>query len=244
MLRGLYTVAGAMERATRNQELVSENLVHATTPGYRRQGLIFEVPPTSEDSAAPSVSTPARHSALTPRSFVYLESGSLQKTDNPLDVALAGNAFFTVQGPNGPLYTRNGSFQLGADGVLQTRGGGYPLLGQGGPIIFPADTSAITVGTDGTVMANGVSIGRLQLASFDKSEALTRVGPTLFEATDPQTPPPNSVRIEQGFREGSNVQPVQEMVSMLMGMRFYEAAQKAMQSMSDAVAQNTRPQSS
>jgi flagellar basal body rod protein FlgG len=242
MLRGLYTVAGAMERASHNQELVAENLVHATTPGYRRQGLIFEVPPTSDSTASAGVSIGARRSALTPRSFVYLESGSLQKTDNPLDVALSGNAFFTVQGPNGPLYTRNGSFQLGPDGVLLTRGGGYPVLGQGGPLTFPADTSSITIGSDGAVLSNGVSIGRLQLASFENFDALTRVGPTLFEGANPQTPPPDSVRIEQGFREGSNVQPVQEMVTMMMGIRFYEAAQKAMQSISDAVAQNTRPQ--
>jgi flagellar basal body rod protein FlgG len=80
------------------------------------------------------------------------------------------------------------------------------------------------------------------LANFDGPAALRRVGPTLFEGDAPQTPPPNSVRVDQGFREGSNVQPVQEMVSMMLGMRFYEAAGKVMQALSDAVSQNTRPQ--
>ena len=90
-------------------------------------------------------------------------------------------------------------------------------------------------------MVNGASIGRFQLASFANADALRRVGPTLFEGADPQTPPPDSVRVEQGYRESSNVQLVQEMVSMMLGMRFYEAAQKAMQTMTDAIAQNTRP---
>ena len=90
--------------------------------------------------------------------------------------------------------------------------------------------------------ANGNQVGQLQLARFANPQTLRRVGPTLFEGDAPQTPPPESGRIEQGYKEGSNVQPVQEMVTMLMGMRFYEAAQKAMQSLSDAVGQNTRPQ--
>jgi flagellar basal-body rod protein FlgF len=244
MLRGLYTVAGAMETAARNHELISENLVHATTPGYRRQGLVFEVAPSSGDADLPGATAVPSRAGRTPNSFVYLESGSLQKTDNPLDVALAGNAFFTVQGPNGPLYTRNGSFQLSATGELQTRGGGYPVLGGGSALNLPADTSSIKITGDGTVLANGAAVGQLQLASFANSASLRRVGPTLFDGTDPQTPPLGSVQVEQGFRESSNVQPVQEMVSMMLGMRYYEAAEKAMQAMSDAVAQNTRPQSS
>jgi flagellar basal-body rod protein FlgF len=244
MLRGLYRVAGAMEMVSRNHEMVSENLVNATTPGYRRQGMIFEVPQTSAatDTAAPA--TRGRGAGRTPTSFVYMETGSLQKTDNPLDAALAGNAFFTVQGPNGPIYTRNGSFQLSATGELQTRGGGYRVQGQGGPLTIPANTSSINIAGDGTVTANGAVIGQLQLASFDDPTTLRRVGPTLFEGPAPRTPPAGAVRVEQGFRESSNVQPVQEMVSMMMGLRFYEAAQKAMQTMSDAIAQNTRPQSS
>jgi flagellar basal-body rod protein FlgF len=241
MLRGLYNVAGAMETAARNHEIVSENLVHATTPGYRRQGLIFEVTPQATETAP---TAPVSRTARTPTSFVYLETGSLQKTDNPLDVALSGNAFFTVQGPSGPLYTRNGSFQLNAAGQLETRSGGYPVLGQGSPLTLPTDTASINITADGTVMANGAAVGRLQLASFANADGLRRVGPTLFEGTDPQTPTPDSVRVEQGYRESANVQPVQEMVSMMVGMRFYEAAQKAMQAMSDAVAQNTRPQAS
>jgi flagellar basal-body rod protein FlgF len=241
MLRGIYNAAYAMEMAARNHEIVSENLVHATTPGYRRQGLLYEAtasavpPPSSGDLVAAPTATQA------PRSYLYLESGPLQQTNNPLDVAVSGDAFFVVQGPNGPLYTRNGSFELGPGGDLRTRGGGYSVSGQGGAIAVPPDAANITIGTDGTVTANGNSVGRLQLARFDSPNSLRRAGPTLFEGDAPQEPPPLSVRVEQGFREGSNVQAVQEMVSMMLGMRQYEAAGKIMQSISDAVSQNTRP---
>ena len=108
---------------------------------------------------------------------------------------------------------------------------------------MPLDTAAITVATDGTVTANGNQVGHIRLATFANPQTLRRVGPTLFEGDAPETPPPNSVRVDQGYREGSNVQAVQEMVSMMIGMRFYEAAGKTMQAISDAVSQNTRPTS-
>ncbi len=240
MLRGIYSVASAMETAAQNHDIISENIVNATTPGYRRQGLLYE---SSAASFAPSGSTtPAAEPpvAPSPPSYQYFEPGAIQQTGNPLDVAVHGNAFFVVQGPNGPLYTRNGAFERGADGALQTRGGKYRV----GGVTLPNDGSAITVNADGTVNANGDSIGRLPLATFSDPQTLRRVGPTLFEGGSPQPPGLNTVQVEQGAREGSNVQPVQEMVAMMMGMRFYEAAGKAMQALSDAISQNTKPQGS
>jgi flagellar basal-body rod protein FlgF len=245
MLRGIYNVASAMEMAANNQETVSQNIVNAATPGYRRQGLLFEA--TAASSAAPTRGpAPSAHQASrNSQTFNYVAMGPLQQTNNPLDVALSGNGFFAVNGPNGPLYTRNGGFELGEGGQLRTRGGGYSVRGQGGaPITIPEGTSTITIARDGSVMANGAQVGKLDLATFDKPENLRRVGTTLFEGDGPQSPSVDSVRTEQGYREGSNVQPVQEMVSMVMGMRYYEAAAKALQALSDAVAQNTRPQSS
>ena len=241
MLRGIYNAAYAMEMATRNHEIVAENIVNATTPGYRRQGLLYEA---SVAAVQPSTSADAARSSGVPggaSSYLHLEPGPLQQTNNPLDMAIDGAAFFVVQGPNGPLYTRNGSFELGPTGDLHTRGGGYAVNGQGGALTVPPEAGAIAVDADGTVTANGAQIGRLQLATFANPQSLRRVGPTLFEGDAPETPQLNSVRVEQGYREGSNVQPVQEMVSMMLGMRFYEAAGKAMQALSDAIAQNTRP---
>jgi flagellar basal-body rod protein FlgF len=242
MLRGIYSVAYAMEMAARNHEIVSENLVHATTPGYCRQGLLFEATAASIMPAGDGSPAAAPVASQPPSSYLHLEPGALQQTNNPMDFAVSGDAFFVVEGPNGPLYTRNGSFELGPGGELRTRGGGYRVSGQGGALTIPPDAAAITVGTDGTLTANGTQIGRLQLANFEGPASLRRVGPTLFEGDAPQAPPPNTVRVDQGYRASSNVQPVQEMISMMLGMRFYEAAGKVMQAISDAVSQNTHPQ--
>jgi flagellar basal body rod protein FlgG len=242
MLRGIYNVASAMEMSARNHEIVSENIVHAATPGYRRQGLLYDATAATAAQQAENTTASARQTARNARTFQYFEPGPLQETKNPLDVAVTGNGFFGVNGPNGPLYTRNGGFEMGAGGQLVTRGGGYPVRGTNGPINFPPGTRSITISRDGTVSANGTAIGKLELTTFEKPDTLRRVGTTLFEGDSPQTPPPGTVRVEQGYREGSNVQPVQEMVSLVMGMRHYEAAAKALQAMSDAVAQNTRSQ--
>lgn len=242
MLRGIYSVANAMEIAGRNHEILSENIVHAATPGYRRQGLLFDASSATPGEPANSAASGSNRAARNGRAFQYFEAGPLQQTNNPLDVAVTGDAFFVVNGPDGPLYTRNGAFIVDQNGSLRTRGGGYQVSGQGGPINLPADAGPITIGPDGSVSTNGAQVGQLRLARFAQPETLRRVGTTLFEGDAPQTPPPGSVRVEQGYREGSNVQPVHEMVQMLVGMRYYEAAAKALQSLSDAVAQNTRTQ--
>jgi flagellar basal-body rod protein FlgF len=248
MLRGIYSVANAMETAARNQEIVSENLVQATTPGYRRQGLLYEASSAPMLAGGGGGTAPRSGMSAGPSggqsSFVYFEPGPLQQTNNPLDLAVSGNAFFVVEGPNGPMYTRNGSFEQGPGGELRTRGGGYRVSGEGGAITIPPDAASLTVGSDGTITANGAQVGRLRLATFAQPETLRRVGTTLFQGDAPQTPLPDAVKIEQGYREGSNVQPVQEMVSMMLGMRYYEAAGKALQALSDALSQNTRPSAS
>ncbi|MBI1832808.1 MAG: flagellar hook basal-body protein [Planctomycetes bacterium] len=243
MLNSLYSVASALESSTRNQELVAENLANSATPGYRRQGLVFEVSPYSMTAPPPSAGGSSPGGNAAPQVFSLFDSGPLEQTNNPLDLAVAGSAFFVLEGPNGPVYTRNGAFELTPTGELQGRGNGYRVSGQGGALAVPAGTNTIEVAQDGTIKVNGNNvIGRLQLATFAQPNDLRRVGPTLFEGDAPQTPPPGSARVQQGYREGSNVQVAQEMVSMMLGMRFYEAAERAMRAVGDAVAQNTRVQ--
>ena len=133
MLRGIYNAAYAMEVATRNHEIVSENLVNATTPGYRRQGLVYEASaaallPATAGSPAPVPSTPGGLNT-----YLHLESGPLQQTSNQLDFAIDGPAFFVVQGPNGPLYTRNGAFELGPGGDLRRAAAATPSTATAAP---------------------------------------------------------------------------------------------------------------
>ena len=146
-----------------------------------------------------------------------------------------------LDGPSGPVYTRNGSFQRGPQGDLQSVSG-FPVRSSGGRITIPAEAAQINVTKEGVVKADETEVGRLQLAEFKDPSGLQRVGSTLFEGPQGQAPAPGSYQVDQGYREGSNVKVVNEMVSMLTGMRFYEAAERAIRALGDVVSLSTKPQ--
>jgi flagellar basal-body rod protein FlgF len=236
MLRGIYSAACAMEAASRNQEIVSENLAHVTTPGYRRQAALFDVGSFQDDLHG---ATQAMGNTNNPIGFTHFDPGPMQQTNNPYDLAVVGNAFFVVQGPSGPVYTRNGAFERTPDGQLQLRGNTEYRLGG---VQIPADAGRVDVSPEGVIYANGAEVGRVQLATFERPETLRRIGTTFFAGDNAQTPTIGTARVEQGYRENSNVQPVQEMVSMMLGLRQYEAAEKALRAIAEAVGLNTRAQ--
>jgi flagellar basal body rod protein FlgG len=271
MIRGLYAAATGVDGMTTMQDFSAENLAHVNVPGYRRQGVAYETfeavlrstPDIQEPQAdlvntrptpftpgpgtgafQPTESGNATDSLLGTRvSFTYTSfvAGPLERTGNPLDVATTGDAFFVVDGPTGPLLTRNGSFQIGQGGQLQTTSG-LNLRGEGGAVNIPPNTADISISEDGTVFADGVNVGRLLLVSVPLPTGLTRAGTTLFQGPIPATgPAPGTVQVLQGYREQSNVQPVREMVNMLTALRTVEANDRALRALSEAIALATRP---
>jgi flagellar basal-body rod protein FlgF len=241
MIRGLYSAATALETLAANQDIVSQNIAHATVPGYRRQAMAF----ATFDGALTQAASSSDHGTLlgTQPSGVYtvFDPGDLQHTGNPLDVAIKGDSFFVLDGPNGPVYTRNGTFELTADGGLQSATG-MAVTGQGGKLAIPRETKRITITEDGTVLADTVNVGKLQLARFDNPAALVPAGTTLFDAPASAGQQAGTRSVHQGYREGSNVQIVNEMVAMIAGMHQYAAAQKALLALSDSIGLSTRPQ--
>jgi flagellar basal body rod protein FlgG len=240
MIRGLYSSANALQWAEQNHELIAHNLANANMPGYRRQVIAFDqvAQPLTANAAQPADDS-AQFAA--PRPITVFEPGELQFTERPLDLALKGDGFFVVNGPNGPLYTRNGVFDLTADGVLQTSGG-LPVSGSSGRITIPPGTLQIVVREDGTVVADNNEVGKLKLANFNDPTRLTHAGTTLFEAPPGVVPTDSKATVNQGYREQSNVQIVDEMVRMIAGMRMYEASQRSLDAMSDAVEQHINGQ--
>ncbi len=136
------------------------------------------------------------------------------------------------------MYTRNGQFQLNAGGRLVNQSG-YPVRGVGA---IPQSAAKIQIAQDGTVMADSTSVGQLELVAFNDPKQLVRAGTTLFQAPPGTTTQAFTGTLRQGYREGSNVQVVHEMVQMISGMRQYEAAGKAMRSLSDAMQQRINAQ--
>jgi flagellar hook-basal body protein len=141
-----------MEAAGRHQELVAQNLAHANVPGYRRQALALATFDTALDSAAVAPSDEHFRGTTPTQSYTVSEGGPVVGTGNTLDLALTGDAFFTLEGPNGPVYTRNGSFQRNARGELETPSG-LPVRSSGGRITIPATAARISVAEDSTVSA-------------------------------------------------------------------------------------------
>ncbi len=240
MFRGLYAAATALDAAQRAHEATADNLANVSTPGFRQRGVRFETfdrllgrdtPPTGDIVGTRLVS-----------SFTDFRAGPLQQTGNTFDLALSEpDQFFVVQGPNGPMYTRDGAFRLTGDGKVLTQSG-YPLLGDGGPMEVPSGALVVNVARDGSVSADGVPAGQLRVARFADPSRLSPVGPVHFTAPPEVQPETAAPRVQQGYREGANVNAPQAMVSMIASTRYYEAAQRAMRTISESVQLNTRPQ--
>lgn len=240
MIRGLYSSAGALQMAERNHEVIANNLANANMPGFRRQLVAFETAAQQASAGGTSGTNPSSIGAPGPRPITVFEPGAMQQTERQLDLALNGDGFFVVEGPNGPLYTRNGVFELNAEGRLQTNGG-LPVSGTTGQIIVPTGTVKIQINFDGTVVADGSEVGQLKLASFKESDMqnLVHAGTTLYSAPRGIVPQDATATVQQGFQESSNVQVVDEMVRMIAGARMYEASQRAMRAISDSIEQRT-----
>ncbi len=226
--------------AGEQQEVTAHNLAHASTPGYRERGLVVETfdralgraaEPTGDITGARTVGT-----------YHDFRPGALQQTGHPYDLALGDpDRFFVLAGPNGPLYTRNGCFAPTADGRLVSQGG-YALQGDGGAVAIPATATRVTVASDGSVTADGTPVGQLRLVRFTDTQKLTAAGPTLYTAPPEAGLTAAPGRVLQGFRETSNVQPADAMVRLIIGARYYDAAQRSLRSLAETIQLNTRPQ--
>ena len=241
MLTGFYSAATALNRAQEHQELVAFNLAHAAVPGYRQRldaSATFEAQLNQVLGTAPTEYE--RYGTLRAGSLVDLTQGAIEFTGAPLDLAVRGPGFFVVEGPDGPLYTRAGSLSLNAARELVTPGG-YPLLGAGGRITLPENTSTVTILQDGTVLADTQTVGQIRLVEINDPRALEPVGATLFRAPPDAVSDANDSSVLQGYRESSNVDIVSQLVQLITTLRHFEAAQRALHVLADSLQLQTRP---
>ncbi len=225
MLTGAEKAASGLNGLVRQLEVVSHNVANARTAGFKRRVLTFEQE-YQQSLETLSGERSLRSNPLHTRQQVDFSQGQMVLTGRPLDVALEGQGFLTVQTPEGPMYTRNGCLQVNSLGQL-TDSEGRIVSGRNGPINVPAEvpTSEIQISPDGVVRVGGIEVGQLQLADFGPMEGrLIPSGFGVFSApADVQPTAAANVKVRQGYQEGSNVQMVQEMVSMMTLSRLYEA---------------------
>jgi flagellar basal-body rod protein FlgG len=248
MINSLWISKTGMEAQQMQLDVISNNLANVSTNGFKKAHAVFEDlmyqnlrqvgSTTAEQSTLPTglqVGLGVR-TVATSRSFTQ---GSMQQTNNNLDVAIQGNGFFQVTMPDGTTgYTRDGSFQLDNQGRVVNSNG---LLVQGG-VTVPANATNIAVAVDGTVTASipgttaPQTIGTITLASFVNPAGLEPKGQNVY-AESAASGQPNAGtagtnglgNLMQGFVETSNVNVVQELVSMIQTQRAYEMNSKAIQ---------------
>ncbi len=207
-------------------DLLANNLANTATSGYKRDQEFYGL--FTADQASSGNDDPNSTMPVIQRQWTDFTQGNLQVTGNAMDVALNGNGFLVVRGPNGPLYTRNGNLQVLATGELAVAGK-YPLLSQAGNTIHVTSGKPIEISTDGSVQQNGNTLGQLKVVSVPSTAALRKMGDACFQNSDPKNIPVAAagVEVQQGKIEESNV-PVAEAAMRLVGvMRQFEMLQKA-----------------
>ena len=207
----------------RRMDVAANNLANIATSGFKADSLVLEEADTTNAHAD---ANPANIRFVRDIGLMRdMGQGPIAMTGNPLDVALEGEGFFMVEGPSGPLYTRDGAFSLTGEGRLVTSEGRAVLNSGGAPIVFDPQGESPSIGRDGALRVAGVEAGRIGVASFAAPGALSKVGDNLWDAQGQASGAFEGV-VLQGALEGSNVRPVVELTRLIEISRAYQSAAK------------------
>jgi flagellar basal body rod protein FlgG len=232
----IVAAASGLRSRMESLSLLANNLANAGTSGYKNDREFYGL-----YSSANAERSPEGHLQTLPvveRQWTDFSQGTIQPTGNPLDVAISGRGFLTVQGPGGPLYTRNGNLRISPGGELVTPEG-FPIQAADGGTLKLASGQPLEISTSGVVRQEGRVLGQLAIVDFKSTNSLEKVSGSSFRNTDPKNLPAaaGSVEVHQGRLEASNVA-VPEAAMRLVGvMRQFEMLQKAV---SMGVEMNTK----
>jgi flagellar basal-body rod protein FlgG len=229
--RGLYIAASGMLAEQVRQDQIANDLANASTPGYkpdRAAQSVFGALLLQNRQTGAQVG-PLYLGARIAELRTDLTQGPLQQTDNPLDVAVHGDGFFCVQTPDGTRYTRNGQLALDAQGRLVTTAGQL-LLGTDGQPITVGRADGMSIAQDGTVRSGTKVVGQIAIVSLTNA---VKQGDNVFTGTPGAKPAETTV--EQGYLEGSGVEPARAMVDMIVSLRAYEASQRVLHAIDDTL---------
>jgi flagellar basal-body rod protein FlgF len=255
-------VSGAVARDF-EVEVIANNLANANTNGFKKDNVSFkEYLSKNEnvnDTGAAMPRSPIKDKDLYPldgrdQSFVVVNGthtkftpGGLKVTDNPLDMALEGPGFFEVSTPNGIRYTKAGSFKLSPDGKVVTTEG-FPVLAAGGEsgadpagreINLQGREGALHINDKGEIYMGEDQVGTLSVVEFGDLKPVRKIGSLNFENKDPVKNPPQvatNTSVKQGMIETSNVNPVEEISSLIRANRMFEQDLKAMKTVNEMLS--------
>jgi flagellar basal-body rod protein FlgG len=244
-----------MKAQQTNLDVISNNLANVNTSGYKKQradyeDLMYQIErepgaPVEPGSTVPTGVQVGLGTRITGTERM-MSQGNVQVSDNPTDLMIQGEGFFQVLMPDGTVsYSRNGAFKIDGDGQMVTNNG-YMLEPD---ITIPEDATDLTISDTGVVSVKvpgdplNQEIGQIELARFVNPAGLKAIGQSLYVETDASGMPiigepgeDGLGAVVQGSLEMSNVQVVEEMVSMITAQRAYEAGSKAVQTADDLLA--------
>jgi flagellar basal-body rod protein FlgF len=226
----IYIGLSRLSALQEHMNIISNNIANINTPGYKANKILF-----SEYMDKPKGMKETLSMVLDYGNYRVQDNGPLKTTGNPLDIALEGQGYFGVQGPDGKTaFTRNGSFTISADRQLITQQG-YPVLDAGGQAIsIPEGQNDIVIDQQGNIAANQGSIGTLMVQEFKNIQSLKPFGNSLYK-TDEAGTASSSTRVIQGSIEGSNTQGVIEMTDMIDVSRTYQSVARMLQTEHDRI---------
>lgn len=229
----IYLAINHQAALQRQMDVIANNLANASTTGFKSERIMF-AEMLNGPAANPGLSEGSRVAFVEEIGMLRdTRDGQMLSTGNQMDLAISGPGYFAVETPGGVRYTRDGRFRLGPDGRVVSQDG-FALLDQGGrPMSLRPGDSHFEVARNGRATGDSGEIGRIQVATFDNDQTLRPQGNGLYAAdSDPQPADAHS-EIQQGMLEGSNVQSVAEMTSMIEVLRRYQSAQKIIDNETD-----------
>ncbi len=234
MDNGIYINLSRQSGLLKQLDIIANNIANSGTTGYKSEGAVF-TEFVKAASGGGNVNSPRESMSIgrLGAHVSHFESGELQKTGGPMDLAIDGEGFFLVETPGGQRVTRAGHFMTDQDGILINTDGHAVLDDAGGRIQIPLSVNILAIGGDGTLSADGVELGRLGIVTASP-QSLTREGNNLWASAQGYVPV-ETPRIVQGFLEASNVQPVAEIAKMIEVQRHYDAGQKLMEIEDDRI---------
>jgi flagellar basal-body rod protein FlgG len=242
-MQSFYTAASGLNGQQMRLDTIAANIANSNTPGYKSTRVDFKdaLYTTMENptGANEAVNLEAGTGIVISATTTDFTDGALISTGQPLDFAITGEGFFTVQNENGEtLYTRNGSFGISpidGENYLVTSQGYFVLDSDGNRITIPEGVSDLSVTGAGVMYDAEGEFGRLGLVNFSNPDGLDPVGDTCFRATEASglAEAGDNIAVMQGSIEGSNVNLASELTLLIRSQRAYSLASRALQTADD-----------
>ena len=219
-----YILLSRLTLQERSTQVLAHNMANADTPGFKALRPVFNDVMASTRGVGSLRGDRAMSLPNDRATWRDMTPGTLQTTGNPLDLALGGEGFFSVETARGERYTRGGRFSIGANGRMVDQEGNAVLDTQDRPITFSAQDTQITITGDGIIRSENGRIAELKVVRFANPQNLVAEGDRLFDPKEEEVIVADQPNVVQGMLEASNIKPVLELTRLTAEMREFQFA--------------------